>query len=212
MAPIAPKYCAIGTVLRVPMDTLGLVYSPDTHQDNLRRTLEWWLNNGDKPTINSPVTWDNIISIIEGPVIQNYEVARRMRQSIAKGTTKQETRSMNQQETRSMNQQETRSMNQQETRSMNQQETRSMNQQETRSMNQQETRSINQQETSIIIIKIHSPDCIIIIDPQTSNPHTGTQILRVLPSLQEQTLFCNTSSKIFCIMWFLTFCILIWCF
>ena len=79
LAPIAPKYSAIGTALRVPMDTLGLVYSPDTHQDNLRRTLEWWLKNGDKPTINSPVTWDNIISIIEGPVVQNYTIAQNMR-------------------------------------------------------------------------------------------------------------------------------------
>ena len=79
LAPIAPKYCAIGTVLRVPMDKLGLVYSPETHQDNLRRTLEWWLNNGDKPTINSPVTWDNIISVVEGSVIQNYTVAQNIR-------------------------------------------------------------------------------------------------------------------------------------
>ena len=72
------------------MGTLGLVYSPNTHQDNLRRTLQWWLKNGDKPTINSPVTWDNIISIIEGPVVQNYEVARGMRQFIAKQTTNKE--------------------------------------------------------------------------------------------------------------------------
>ena len=61
------------------MDTLGLVYSPETHQDNLRRTLEWWLNNGDKPTINSPVTWDNIISVVEGSVVQKYTVAQNIR-------------------------------------------------------------------------------------------------------------------------------------
>ena len=83
LAPIAPKYSAIGTALRVPMDTLGVVYSPDTHQDNLRRTLQWWLNNGDKPTINSPVTWDNIISVVEGPAVQNYTIAQNMRQFIA---------------------------------------------------------------------------------------------------------------------------------
>ena len=82
LAPIAHKYYAIGTALGVLMNTLGFVYSPHTHQDNLRRILEWWLNNGDKPTINSPVTWDNIISVVGGPVVQNYEVARRMRQFV----------------------------------------------------------------------------------------------------------------------------------
>ena len=82
MAPIAPQYSAIGTALRVPMSTLGLQYSPDTHQDNLRRTLEWWLNNGGRADINSPVTWDNIINVIEGPVVQNYQIAQRMREFI----------------------------------------------------------------------------------------------------------------------------------
>ena len=82
LAPIAPQYYAIGTALKVPMDTLGLVYSPDAYQDNLKCTLEWWLNNGDKPTINSPVTWDNIISVVESPAVQNYEVAQRIRQFV----------------------------------------------------------------------------------------------------------------------------------
>ena len=79
MAPIAPQYSAIGTALRVPMSTLGLQYSPDTHQDNLRHTLEWWLNNGDQPDINSPVTWDNIITVIER---RNYQIAQQMREFI----------------------------------------------------------------------------------------------------------------------------------
>ena len=83
LASIAPKYLAIGTALRVPMSTLGLQYSPDTHQDNLRRTLEYWLDNGNKPDINySPVTWDNIISAIEGPIVQNYTIAQSMREFI----------------------------------------------------------------------------------------------------------------------------------
>ena len=82
MAPIAPQYSAIGTALRVPMSTLGLQCSPDTHQDNLRRTLEWWINNGDRSDINSPMTWDNIITVIEGPVIQNYQTAHQMREFI----------------------------------------------------------------------------------------------------------------------------------
>ena len=57
LAPIAPQYFAIGTALRVPMSRLGLQYLPGMHQDNLIHTLEWWLNNGNKPDINySPPT------------------------------------------------------------------------------------------------------------------------------------------------------------
>ena len=82
MAQIAPQYSAIGSALRVPMSTLGLQYSLDTHQDNLRRTLEWWLNNGNKPDINSPVTWDNIIAIIKGPIVENDQMAQQMRKFI----------------------------------------------------------------------------------------------------------------------------------
>ena len=82
LAPIAPQYSVIGTALRVPMSTLGLHSLPDYHQDNLRHTLEWWLNNGNRPDINSPVTWDNIITVIEGPVIQNYEIVQQMREFI----------------------------------------------------------------------------------------------------------------------------------
>ena len=82
LAEIAPQYSSIGTALKVPMSTLGLVHSPDTHQGNLRRTLEWWLNNGNKPDINSPVTWNNIISVIEGPVVQNYKIAEEMKNFI----------------------------------------------------------------------------------------------------------------------------------
>ena len=79
MAPIAPQYSAIGTALRVPMSTLGLHPLPDYYEDNLSRTLEWWLNNGDRQDINSPVTWDNIITLIEG---RNYQIAQQIREFI----------------------------------------------------------------------------------------------------------------------------------
>ena len=82
MAPVAPRYSAIGTALNVPMSTLGLLPLPDYHQNNLSQTLQWWLNNGNNPEINSPVTWDNIISVIDGPIVQNYEVAQRIREFI----------------------------------------------------------------------------------------------------------------------------------
>ena len=79
MAPIVAQYSAIGTALRVPMSTLGLHPLPDYYEDNLRCTLEWWLNNGDRQDINSPVTWDNIITVIEG---RNYQIAQQMREFI----------------------------------------------------------------------------------------------------------------------------------
>jgi hypothetical protein len=81
LAPVAPQYNTIGTCLHVPMSQLGL--DPRvSHQDNLRTTLQWWINNGDSPHINSPVTWDNIIKVFEnGPVeLQNYELVQKIKQ------------------------------------------------------------------------------------------------------------------------------------
>ena len=79
LSPVAPKYPRIGTALNVPMDELGLTRLADFHKDNLECTLQWWLDNGDSPRINSPVTWSNIISVIEGNVVQNFELAQKMR-------------------------------------------------------------------------------------------------------------------------------------
>ena len=77
LAKKAPKYGDIGTALRVPLERLGLIYHPDNHQDNLRRTLQWWMNNGN--SIGSPVTFDTLIEAIEGPIVQNYELAQKIR-------------------------------------------------------------------------------------------------------------------------------------
>jgi hypothetical protein len=77
LAEIAPQYNNIGTALNVPMKTLGLIHHPDNHQDNLRRTLEWWLINGD--SVRSPVTYNTIINAIEGPIVQNYRLAQEIK-------------------------------------------------------------------------------------------------------------------------------------
>ena len=79
LAPVAPKYPQIGTALNVPMNELGLTHLADFHKDNLQCTLQWWLDNGDSPHINSPVTWGNIISVIEGNLVQNFDHAQKMR-------------------------------------------------------------------------------------------------------------------------------------
>jgi hypothetical protein len=78
LAEIAPQYSDIGTALNVPMSSLGLIASPDTHRDNLRRTLEWWINNG--ATVGSPITYDNIIDAIKGPIVQNFRVSENIRE------------------------------------------------------------------------------------------------------------------------------------
>ena len=79
LSPVAPKYPQIGTALNVPMDELGLTPLADLHKHNLQSTLQWWLDNGDSPHIKSPVTWGNIISVIEGNLVQNFYCAQKMR-------------------------------------------------------------------------------------------------------------------------------------
>ena len=75
LAKIAPQYNLIGIALKIPMSSLSL---PDYHKENLSRTLYWWLNNGD--SVGSPVTWDNIINAIGGPIVENYRISEKMRQ------------------------------------------------------------------------------------------------------------------------------------
>jgi hypothetical protein len=77
LAEIAPQYSDIGTALRVPMKTLGLNKDSDKHQSNLRTTLEWWIASGNR--IGSPVTFDTLIEAIEGPIVQNYELAQEIK-------------------------------------------------------------------------------------------------------------------------------------
>ena len=79
LSPVAPKYPQIGTALNVPMSSFRFHDLPQYCQYNLEHTLEWWLVNGNSPHINSPVTWGNIISVIEGNLVQNFELAQKMR-------------------------------------------------------------------------------------------------------------------------------------
>ena len=64
------------------MSTLGLEHLLNPYPEKLQLTLEYCLNNGNRPDINSPVTWDNIITVIEGLVIQNYQIAQQIREFI----------------------------------------------------------------------------------------------------------------------------------
>lgn len=79
LSEIAPRYQDIATGLKIPLHTLGLPPHQQSHQQNLRTVLEWWLDNGNSPVVNSPVTWGNIISVVEGPLVKNYRIAKKMR-------------------------------------------------------------------------------------------------------------------------------------
>ena len=79
LSPIAPKYSTIGTLLNVPIVVLGLIGLPQYHCDNLSAVLQYWIENGDSPTMNSPVTWKAIIEIIEGDTVSEYQTAQKMR-------------------------------------------------------------------------------------------------------------------------------------
>ena len=80
LAPLAPKYLAVGIRLNVPMDELGLIDLPQFYQKNLITTLEWWMKNGDK--VGSPVSWDTIITAIDSDIIGNYEVVKKVKDFI----------------------------------------------------------------------------------------------------------------------------------
>ena len=77
LSSIAHKYLIIGTLLNVPDS--GLLDLPQFHQGNLIKVLQYWIENGDSPTMNSPVTWKAIIEIIEKDTVSEYQTAQKMR-------------------------------------------------------------------------------------------------------------------------------------
>ena len=79
LSPIAHKYLIIGTLLNVPDLDLLTVDLPQFHQTNLIKVLQYWMENGDTPTMYSPVTWKTIIEIIEGDIVSEYQTAQKMR-------------------------------------------------------------------------------------------------------------------------------------
>ena len=76
LAPLAPKYLAIGIRLKVPIDELGLYHLPRFYQEDLITILKWWIENGDK--VGSPVSWDTVITAIDSDIIGNYEVVKKV--------------------------------------------------------------------------------------------------------------------------------------
>ena len=58
----------------------GLQYQPKSNMDKLRETLQEWINGNGK---HSPVTWEQLIGAIEGPIIGNQRVADAIRDYLA---------------------------------------------------------------------------------------------------------------------------------
>ena len=64
LSSVTTKWFEIGDLLGVDYNTIeGLHYSNYSDQVKMSKMLQSWLDN--KPT---PVTWDNIINVIEGPL------------------------------------------------------------------------------------------------------------------------------------------------
>ena len=75
--PISGKWQEIGDLLGVDVDTIDSLYtSPLSNQVKMSKMLQSWLDN--EPT---PVSWGNILDIIEGP-LQKNALAIEIRQKL----------------------------------------------------------------------------------------------------------------------------------
>ena len=64
LSSISAKWQEIGDLLGVDSDTIeGLYFSNKPNHVKMSEVLQYWLDN--EPT---PVTWDNIISVLDGPL------------------------------------------------------------------------------------------------------------------------------------------------
>ena len=77
LSPVSAHWEEIGGLLKVDANTInGLHTSNLTNQVKLDKMLQSWFNN--EPT---PVTWNNIISILEGP-LNNKSLANEICKSL----------------------------------------------------------------------------------------------------------------------------------
>jgi hypothetical protein len=74
LSDVTYEYSRIGTDLKVPVQ--NYVYPSSQYNDILRNVLNHWINNGNNPNINKPVTWRTIIDVVE-PF--NYRISEEMR-------------------------------------------------------------------------------------------------------------------------------------
>ena len=80
LAPIADKWKEIGKglgILAGPIESVGNNNKGDINR--LSGVLQKW-----KDTWCSPVTWENIIKVVEGPIVDKKNEAQAMRDFLAK--------------------------------------------------------------------------------------------------------------------------------
>lgn len=74
LAEIQYQWSSIGMALNVPEQ--GLQYQNSPNIDKLKATLQTWIDGNGR---HSPVTWEQLIDAIEGPIIGNQRVADAIR-------------------------------------------------------------------------------------------------------------------------------------
>ena len=71
LADISARWEDVGLALEVPKNDLdGLVKAPCNNNSKLSEVIRLWIN-----TESSPVTWEALISAIEGPLVNNKRKA-----------------------------------------------------------------------------------------------------------------------------------------
>ena len=79
LADISNKWEEIGLALKVTQNVLGGLSSNLTDNVKLARVIENWIN-----TQSSPVTWETVISAMEGTIVQNTRKANEIRHHLGK--------------------------------------------------------------------------------------------------------------------------------
>ena len=76
---IADEWHKIGLSLCVSESVIsGLSQSAEDNTVKLYKVLTHWMD-----TMSSPITWQNIISSVEGPIIANHSTADRIREFLS---------------------------------------------------------------------------------------------------------------------------------
>ena len=79
LSSVTDKWLEIGDLLGVDSDIIEALYNSNiSNQVKMSKMLQSWLDN--EPT---PVTWDNIIDVLEGP-LQNKSLATPIYQFLGK--------------------------------------------------------------------------------------------------------------------------------
>ena len=81
LADINNKWKDIGLALSLPQNFIeGLEKVLDSDNVKLSKVITEWID-----TMPSPVTWETIISVVEGPIVNNQRKANDIRQHLAIG-------------------------------------------------------------------------------------------------------------------------------